>query len=133
MTTPHTTKTMAALFAATTLASTPLWAGEIATPPLPDQQLQGDVITECVARNRTEDRLRVTIQGNGPNGRRVALVTMDLLPGTERRIAPEAVGGRTPALAACRFSFTGRNSLLDGRIEIRDPSSERVVTSLRAR
>ena len=105
----------------------------LSTAPLPSTELDGDRESACLARNPGEAPLEVSIEGFDAQGRRVASLTFDLLPGSTRLVLPAEAAGPSARIASCQFSFPGRASKLEGRIIVRNPGSERALVSRPAR
>lgn len=105
----------------------------LSTAPLPSSELGGDRESACLARNPGEAPLEVSIEGFDAQGRRVASLTLDLLPGSTRLILPAEGAGPSARIVSCQFSFPGRASKLEGRIIVRNPGSERELDSRLAR
>ena len=108
-------------------------AAVLTTAPLPSSELGDNRESACLARNPGEMPLEVSIEGFDAQGRRVAALTFDLLPGSTRLVLPAEGAGPSARIAACQFSFSGRASKLEGRIIVRNPGSERELVSRLAR
>jgi hypothetical protein len=108
-------------------------AAVLSTAPLPSSELGGDRESACLARNPGEAPLEVSIEGFDSEGRRVASLTFDLLPGSTRLVLPAEGTGASVRIASCQFSFPGRASKLEGRIIVRNPGSQRELVSRLAR
>lgn len=115
------------------LAGAAAQAAVLSTASLPPSELDGNRESACVARNPGEAPLEVTIEGFDTQGRRVAFLTFDLLPGSTRLVLPAEGAGPAARIASCQFSFSGRASKLEGRIIVRSPGSERELVSRLAR
>ncbi len=116
-----------------TLAGPAAQAAVLSTAPLPASELGGDRESACLARNPGEAAMEVSIEGFDVQGRRVASLTFDLLPGSTRLVLPAESAGPSARIASCQFSFSGRASKLEGRIIVRDPFSEREFLTRLAR
>ncbi len=108
-------------------------AAVLSTAPLPSSELDGNRESACLARNPGEEELEVSIEGFDAQGRRVASLTFDLLPGSTRLVFPAEHAGLSAHISYCQFSFSGRASKLEGRIIVRQPGSDRELASRLAR
>lgn len=108
-------------------------AAVLSTAPLPSSELGGDRESACLARNPGDTPLNVSIEGFDAQGRRVASLTLDLLPGSTRLVFPAEGAGPSARIASCQFSFPGRASKLQGRLVLRDAGSEREILNRLAR
>ena len=115
------------------LAGTAGQAAVLTTAPLPSSELGGDRESACLARNPGDLPLEVSIEGFDAQGRRLAALTFDLLPGSTRLVLPAEGAGPSARIVSCQFSFSGRASKLEGRIIVRNPGSERELVSRLAR
>ena len=88
------------------LAGAAAQAAVLSTASLPPSELDGNRESACVARNPGEAPLEVTIEGFDTQGRRVAFLTFDLLPGSTRLGRPKAPGRRR-ALPRASSVFPG--------------------------
>lgn len=120
-----------ALFLA--LVSNATQAATVTTAPLSADELNGDRESACFARSLDNESLEVSIEGFDGDGRRVAALTLELLPGSTRLVLPHEGAGPAARIASCQFSFSGRQSKIEGRIVVREVGSKREVLSRLAR
>ena len=115
------------------LASTATQAAVVITAPLPPAELNGNRESACLARNLDDEPLEVSIEGFNEAGQRIAALTLELLPGSTRLVLPHEGAGPSARIASCQFSFSGRQSKVEGRIVVRDVDGEREVLNRLAR
>lgn len=105
----------------------------LTTMPLSPTELGDQHESACLARNPGDAPLEVAIEGFNMEGRRVAALTFDLLPGSTRLVQAREGAGQAGLIASCQFSFSGRASKLEARIIVRSRGSEQALISRLAR